>query len=327
VPLPTAVTSLLGVSHPILLAPMGGAAGGALAAAVSAGGGFGLVGGGRESGEWAARELEIVRTSTQAPWGIGFLTFATDASTVERALKFGPTAVMLSFGDPRPLAPVVRDSPAHLIVQVTDLDEARAALAVGADLIVAQGTESGGHGGTRGTLPFVPAVIDLVTPTPVLAAGGVGDGRGLAAALALGAAGVLIGTRFLACLESLAQPAVVKAILEGGAEDTERNRVLDIARRAPWPSRYTARTMRNAFTDHWRGREEELAQSPAVLDGFAEAAERGDMDVVPVWAGESMDLFDQLESATDVVGAIARQAEEALDCIDRRSPGPSGVKG
>ena len=121
---------------------------------------------------------------------------------------------MLSFGDPGPLARLIRAAGVALIIQVTDLEEARQAIDAGADVIVAQGTEAGGHGGRRSTLPFVPVVADLAAPTPVLAAGGIADGRGVAAALVLGAAGVLLGTRFLATPEALGPPSVAKAVIE-----------------------------------------------------------------------------------------------------------------
>ena len=134
----------------------------------------------------------------------------------------------------------------------------------GADLIVAQGTEAGGHGARRGwsTLAFGPAVVDLVAPTPVLAAGGIADGRGVAAALALGACGALIGTRFLATAEALADPDAKKAIVDGGGEETERSSVLDIARGSRWPLEYTGRTLGHPFLDRWRDAEAELAADP-----------------------------------------------------------------
>ncbi|MFC6085291.1 nitronate monooxygenase [Sphaerisporangium aureirubrum] len=174
--LSTAFTKLLGVRHPIALAPMGGSAGGALAAAVSRGGGLGLVGGGAGDPDWLARELPIAAGAGE-PWGVGFLTWAIGDEAVERALEHGPRAVMLSFGDPGPFAARVRRAGAALIVQVTDLEEARRAVDVGADVIVAQGSESGGHGARRGrsTLPFVPVVADLAAPVPVPAAGGIAD--------------------------------------------------------------------------------------------------------------------------------------------------------
>lgn len=308
----TAFTKLFSLRHPIALAPMGGASGGALAAAVSNGGGLGLVGGGREEPGWLDRELEIVAGGTDQPWGVGFQSWATDVATVERALVHHPRAVMLSFGDPRPFVAPIRRAGAALIVQVTDLEEAREAMDVGADVVVAQGTEAGGHGGRRGTLPFVPVVADLAAPTPVLAAGGIADGRGVAAALALGAAGALVGTRFLAALEALVTPSVTKAIIEGGGEDTERSRVSDIARGAPWPSRYAARTLRNPFFDQWRGREDELAADSAAQQAYREAVARGDLPAEPVWASEAIDLITEVSPAADLVGALAAQAEEAL---------------
>lgn len=216
---------------------------------------------------------------------------------------------MLSFGDPGPFVNGIRKAGSTLIVQVTDLDEARRALDVGADVIVAQGSEAGGHGGRRATLPFVPVVVDLAAPTPVLAVGGIADGRGLAAVLTLGAAGALIGTRFQASLEAPVPAAISKAILEGSGEDTERSRILDIARGAPWPQRYTARTLRNAFLERWRDREEELSGDTAAQQTYHDAAERGGLAAMPVWASEAIDLITELSSATDLVTALAAGAE------------------
>lgn len=167
--LATRFTRLFGVRHPIASAPMGGSAGGALAAAVSRSGGLGLVGAGDR--QWLDRELPIA-AATGGPWGVGFLTWSATPGLVEHALTYGPGAVMLSFGDPAPLARVVKDAGVPLILQVTDLREARQAVDLGADVIVAQGTEAGGHGARHGrsTLPFVPVVVDLAGPAPVLAA-------------------------------------------------------------------------------------------------------------------------------------------------------------
>jgi nitronate monooxygenase len=308
----TAFTDLFGIEHPIALAPMGGSAGGALAAAVSNGGGLGLIGGGLGNWEWLERELEIVSERTSKPWGVGFLTWSADVAVVERALSRRPRAVMLSFGDPRPMAEPVLAAGVPLIIQVTDLDEAATALDVGATVLVAQGSEAGGHGGRRGTLPFVPAVVDLAGDTPVLAAGGIADGRGIAAALVLGAAGALIGTRFQATPEVLTAPDAVKAIIDGHGEDTERSRVLDIARGSHWPERYTGRTLKNAFLEKWRGREAELAADNAAQAEFRAAARQGDLAVVPVWASEAIDLITEIVPAADLVGALAAEAQDAL---------------
>ncbi|MCF3131114.1 nitronate monooxygenase [Streptomyces olivochromogenes] len=319
--LSTAFTELFGVEHPIALAPMGGSAGGALTAAVSRGGGLGLLGSGNGDRDWLARELPLLaEEGAGKPWGIGFQTWAVDDDAIARALEHDPSAVMLSFGDPGPFVERVRSAGTALILQVTDLEEARRAVDLGADVIVAQGTEAGGHGARRGrsTLPFVPVVVDLAAPVPVLAAGGIADGRGVAAALALGAAGALLGTRFQATAEALVADSTARAIVEGRGEDTERNRVLDIARGSRWPARYTARTLAHPFLDGWRGRESELSADPDAQQAYQDAVVRGEIPALPQWASEAVDLIDDLPSAADLVGTLAAQAEQALARAGRR---------
>lgn len=318
--LSTAFTALLGLRHPIAQAPLGGSAGGALAAAVADAGGLGMLGAAHGDPEWLDREAPIVASGTDQPWGIGFLTWAIDAGAVERALEYAPRAVMLSFGDPSPYVERIHAAGAVLIIQVTDLEEARQAVDLGADVIVAQGTEAGGHGARRGrsTLPFVPVVVDLAAPVPVLAAGGIADGRGVAAALALGAAGALIGTRFQATAEALVDPAITRAIVDGSAEDTERSSVLDVARGSHWPSKYPARTLGHPYLDRWRGREADLAADARVRQDYEDDVARGAIPPLPVWAGEAVDLITDLPGAGDLVATLAAQAEEALARAGRR---------
>ena len=313
----TAFTELLGLRHPIALAPMGGSAGGALAAAVGNAGGLGLLGGGNGNRNWLARELPIVTSGTRGPWGVGFQSWAVDRATVELALESRPAAVMLSFGDPRPLAEPVRASGATLIIQVTSLDEARQALDLGAGVIVAQGTEAGGHGARHGwsTLAFVPVVVDLAAPVPVLAAGGIADGRGVAAALALGAAGALIGTRLLATAEALVDPEAKKAVAEGSGENTERSAVLDIARGSHWPREYIGRTLAHPFLDEWRDREDELAANPQARSDYQRGVASGEFPLLPVWASQAIDLITDLPPAAEVVARLAAQAEVALALV------------
>jgi nitronate monooxygenase len=312
VALRTAFTDLLGIRHPIALAPMGGIAGGALAAAVSNGGGLGLLGGGRADREWVERELTILTSSTARPWGVGFLSWAVSPAVLRGALEFGPHVVMLSFGDPGPLVEHVIDAGIPLMLQVTDLAEAKQAVAIGADVIVAQGTEAGGHSGRRATLPFVPIVVDLAAPTPVLAAGGIADGRGVAAALTLGASGSIIGTRFEVTPEALVTPGMTKLIVESTGEDTERSRIFDIARDVQWPSRYQARTIRNAFLDDWREREDEVAGNEGAKATVRDAVASDDTANAPVWASEAIDLINDIMPASDLVELLAREAEDAL---------------
>ena len=187
------LTRLLGVKHPILLAPMDSVAGGRLTAAVSQAGGFGILGGGYGDRSWLERELRRLKqhiSGRDVPFGVGFITWslAKQPELLDLALGAKPRAVMLSFGDPKPFAPAIKRAGALLICQVQSEALAEQALAAGADILVAQGTEAGGHGADRSTMDVVPSVVDFAAGrVPVVAAGGIADGRGFAAARALGA--------------------------------------------------------------------------------------------------------------------------------------------
>ena len=309
----TRLTDAFGLRHPIVLAPMGGVAGGRLAAAVSNAGGLGLVGGGYGDAEWVARELALAKQATCGPWGVGFITWSMRPEVLSLALAQRPRAVMLSFGDPRPHARAVKEAGAALICQVQGNDETRVAQEAGADFIVAQGTEGGGHGGNRATLPLVPVVVDRVAPTPVIAAGGIADGRGLAAALMLGAEGALIGTRFCATNEALGRDAAKARLVTARGGDTARTRVFDIVRDYAWPAPYTGRALRNAFMDRWHGREDALA---AALDvertRYRDAVDEDDFATALVWAGEVVDLVTSVEPAATLVARIGADAEARL---------------
>ena len=311
----TTFTRLLQVEHPVVLAPMGGTAGGALAAAVSNAGGLGLVGaGGGSDWEWLDRELAIVADQAQRPWGVGFLTWALEVASVQRVIDAGPAAVMLSFGDPAPFAGRIVEAGVRLIVQVTDLDEARQAVDLGADVVVAQGSEAGGHGRDgRSTMAFVPLVVDMAGDVPVLAAGGVADGRGLVASLALGASGVVMGSRFQATQESLAGRGIIDAIVAGTGDQTERTRVLDVARSSAWPHDYTARLLTNRFLEQWRGREDELRNDPRTRMDYDDAVGRGDLDAVSVWCSQAIDLIDDAPPAAELLTRLMEQAQAVAE--------------
>ncbi|NML18549.1 NAD(P)H-dependent flavin oxidoreductase [Azohydromonas caseinilytica] len=309
----TALTEMFGIDHPIVLAPMGGVSGGRLAAAVSNAGGLGLVGGGYGDSGWLSRELSLVKSLTSHPWGVGLITWSADASIVELVLGYRPYAVMLSFGDPEPYGSIVKAAGCRLICQVQDVAGARLALEAGADVIVAQGTEAGGHGAGRSTLPLVPAVVDAVAPTPVLAAGGIADGRGLAAALMLGAQGVLVGTRFYASEEALGHPHAKRKLVEAHGEDTCRTTAFDVVRKLAWPEPYNGRALCNGFVKRWRGREDELAAQVDIQQHvYASAVQAADHDVAVVWAGEGVDLIDGIEPAGDIVQRLAAEAADRL---------------
>jgi nitronate monooxygenase len=309
----TELTEAFQLQHPIVLAPMGGASGGRLAAAVSNAGGLGLVGGGYGDREWLSRELALVNAQTTRPWGVGLITWSIGPGILELALSARPAAFMLSFGDPRPHAKAIKAAGCRLICQVQGLDEARLAREAGADFIVAQGTEAGGHGGSRGTLPLVPAIVDFTAPTPVIAAGGVVDGRGLAAALMLGAHGALMGTRFCASTEALGRDSAKQRLVAAHGGETARTRVFDIVRDYRWPEPYTGRALRNRFMTRWMGCEDDLV---AVLETerptYRKAADDEDYDTALVWAGEGVDLITGVEPAAVLVARTGADAEARL---------------
>ncbi len=309
----TALTERLGIDHPVVLAPMGGASGGQLAAAVSNAGGLGLVGGGYGDPAWLKTQLPLARDGTDRPWGVGFITWNATHEAVALALEFRPRVFMLSFGDPRPFVPAIKDAGCVLFCQVQEVDDARAAVEAGADFVVAQGTEAGGHGATRATLPLVPAVVDAVAPTPVLAAGGIVDGRGLAAALMLGTQGALFGTRFMATPECVIHENGKQRIVNAHARDTQRTHVFDIVRGHQWPVPYTGRAIRNSFLERWGAREQDLTAAVAEeAPKFKTAMAQGDFDTGVVWAGEGVDLISGITPASQVVREIVDQAEAQL---------------
>jgi nitronate monooxygenase len=314
--LQTRLTKNLGIRYPVLLAPMGSIAGGRLAGAVSEAGGLGLIGGGYGDRAWLEREFAAAGNRRV---GCGFITWslAKQPRLLDLVLAHRPAALMLSFGDPQPFAKHIRDAATVLICQVQSRDHALQALDAGAEIIVAQGTEAGGHGGGRATLPLVPALVDLVAQrrpeTIVVAAGGIADGRGLAAALALGAEGVLVGTRFCASVEALGHGKAKARIVAASGEDTVRTSVFDTVRGYRWPDGITGRALRNDFTARWHGREHELA---AALDNeiarYPAAAERGDVETAVVFAGEGTDLINDLPPASEIVTRLVAEAERAL---------------
>lgn len=309
-------TRSLNLRHPIVSAPMAFAGGGALAAAVSRAGGLGLIGGGYGDPAWIEEQFAA---AGNARVGIGFITWSLrkSPSLLTDALKHSPAAVMLSFGDPRPFAGEIRSAGAKLICQCQNMEHVEDALDVRADVVVAQGAEAGGHGALRGTLSFVPEAANFIArrapDTLLLAAGGIADGRGLAAALMLGADGVLVGTRLWAAQEALVKERHHQAIVATNGDGTLRTRVADIARQLPWPRGFTARIRRNAFTDRWHGREDLLEQNLAVEGPrYRQAFAAGDPDNTGVWFGEAAGLIEAIEPAALIVERMAAEAAQQL---------------
>jgi nitronate monooxygenase len=306
------LTRMLEIEHPVLLAPMDLVSGGKLAAAVSQAGGLGLLGGGYGNGEWIDREWERAGNSRI---GCGFITWslAKQPEILDRALAHGPAAIMLSFGDPRPFAAAIRAAGARLICQVQTLAQAREAQGAQADIIVAQGTEAGGHGMSEPLFALLPQIVDACPDIPVVAAGGIADGRGLAAAMMLGADGVLMGTRFYASQEAEGHPDAKRRIVEAGGGQTVRSIVFDLSRQMRWPAQYTGRLLRNRHLESWLGREDELASRMAeVGQDYAAARERGDFDIAGVIAGEACALIHDIAPAGELVERIVKEAEQLL---------------
>lgn len=308
----TALTDLLGIQHPIIGAPMAGVAGGALAAAVSQAGGLGLIGGGYIDPDWIERER---MAAGNARIGVGFITWRLDGTpeVLDAALAHRPAAVMLSFGDPAPYVGRIREAGSVAICQVQTVADAVRAVSAGAQVIVAQGADAGGHGASRGTFALVPAVVDAAGPIPVVAAGGVGDGRGLAAALTMGAAGVLVGSRFYASREALAKPEAKDRTVAASGDHTVQSSVFDRVRGYDWPAPFRLRTLQNRFTERWHGRDAALADGiEAVRAAYAEAVDAADMDEAAVVVGEAADLIRDVPPAGDLVRRMAEEAEAAL---------------
>ncbi|MEO1197748.1 MAG: nitronate monooxygenase [Pseudomonadota bacterium] len=318
----TRLTDRFGIKHPIIAAPMALISGGALAGAVSRAGGLGLLGGGYAGTLGREPDLQAeYQKAGNTRIGVGFITWALDEALkttpalLDDILARDPACLFLSFGDPTPHANAAADRGVPVICQCQTIEDARKALDAGATAIVAQGTEAGGHGGARATLPFVPEAVDLVTQqapdTLVLAAGGIADGRGLAAALMLGADGAVVGSRFWAAEEALTHPEATRRAAAATGDVTIRSGLLDTLRGTPWPAPYTFRTLKNRLTEDWAGRETE-AEFGQLADAYNAARADGDHDVVASVVGEATGLIHDRPPAADIIESMISRAIEQI---------------
>ena len=312
----TRITELLGIEHPIVLGGMGTGTSPALVAAVSEAGGLGVLGATRQAADVLSRGVEEIRERTDRPFGLNLLLFLGSDEQFDVLLAARPRVLSFAWAWPHQdlAAYFARAHAAGSLVMhmVSTVAEAQRAARAGADVIVAQGTEGGGHIGLMGTLPLVPMVVRAVDPIPVLAAGGVADGRGLAAALALGAEGVLLGTRFLATAESPIPDAFKQAIVDSNGHDTLVTELPDVAVGQVWPGAYV-RVIRNHFIDEWAGREGELRlRQVEVAARLRQAFADGDRDRAALMVGQTAGLIDSIEPAGDLVRRIAADAEAIL---------------
>ncbi len=316
----TRFMEMFGLTYPVMSAPMALHSGGTIAAAVSAAGGLGSFGGihPAKGPDWIRDEIAIIRARTDRPFAVGFITpFLTFAAPLfEAVVGERPAAVALSFADPRPWIDQAKASGARVICQVQNYDDAELAVVAGADVLVAQGTEAGGHTGTMSLLPFLAGVVDRYPDVPVLAAGGIGDGRTLAAALTAGADGAWLGTAFLATPEAVEVHDVHKdLIVRSDGTDTVFTRVYDIVSGLPWPAGIGERVRRNRFTDEWSGREavlrdrrEEIAP-PAGSNPFEQPP---DPETSAVLYGQSAGFVKAIRPAAEVLRTVSEDAERIL---------------
>jgi nitronate monooxygenase len=311
----TPLCAFLGVEHPILNASMAGTATGELAAAVSEAGGFGMIGGTNSNGApWLREQIRIARSLTSSPFGVGFISSFPDTEELARvALDEGVAAINHSFADPTPFVAPTHATGTKVFAQVQTLKQAITAAQAGADVIIAQGGEAGGHAGAIGTFALLPAIVDAVTPIPVVAAGGIADGRGLAAALLLGAQGAWMGTRFVASQEWGGPAWEQAAVLAATSDDTVQTRVYDLIGERPFPAENPDRVLRNTFIDRWNGRESEIAANREALQAeVAAGQQRADPSVVGVSAGVAAGLITVAQPAGVIVRDIVREAERQL---------------
>jgi nitronate monooxygenase len=311
----TRLCDLLSIEHPIISAPMAGSADAGLAAAVSAAGGLGMIGGSLQGPDWLREQIERVRRQTDRPFGVGFITSAPDTATLmEVAIEHRVPVISHAFADASDYIRLAAEAGLKTIVQVQTVAQARAAAEAGADAIAAQGMEAGGHTGmVSAVLPLVPAIVDVVGDVPVVAAGGIADGRGLAAVLMLGADGVWMGTRFVASAESVTDPWTRQQIVQASTDDFVLTRVYDIVRDAPFPDDIGERILRNDFTATWHGREDEvLARKDELRAQLDAALEDGAVGMSRVLAGNSAGLIHGIEPAADIVRRIVAEAETIL---------------
>ena len=325
----TRFTKRFGLTTPIALAPMALATGGALAAACVKAGALGLVGGGYGDLAWTQREYALAQkllqddTTSRTRLGCGFITWKLDenAGALDWVLTQQPSTIMLSFGDPRPYAARIKATGAQLICQVQRMDQVPMALEAGASVIVAQGGEAGGHGANalegRSTFTLVPEMADYLAShspdTLLLAAGGVADGRGLAAALMLGADGVLMGSRLWATQESLAAAGAKTQATQTNGDGTARSMVFDILRRKNWPAPYDFRAIRNDLHRQLEGDTAALQAHPeSARADYDAGVQAGDFTRAHATVGEGVGIIHDVPDTGTLIQRISEQTIHTL---------------
>lgn len=331
----TPICDLLGIVHPVVLGGMGTATTAPLVAAVSNAGGFGTLGTSAFNAATLETEIASIRERTAKPFGINHLLFQIQEEMFTVTLSAKPTVAAFAWArkdqNLREYFRRAHDAGSKVMYMAGEVPEALRAADAGADVIVAQGTEAGGHVVWMASLPLLPMMVKAVAPLPVLCAGGIADGRGLAAALALGAEGVLLGTRFMATPEAPIHPNFKQAIVESDGHDTVLTEIPDLAGQRVWPGAMS-RAQRNAFIERWSGREWALRQNAQEVGKQVSAARAaGDVDNASLSFGQDAGLIESIKSVREVIQDIISEAEEIINNrlpnLLRQSPGSDKLSG
>jgi nitronate monooxygenase/enoyl-[acyl-carrier protein] reductase II len=328
----TALTELLGIEHPVILAPMGSCTSAGFCAAASNAGGMGSIGTLNRATRAVLRDLDEIRGLTTRPFAVNHIPQTLDEEAFEATIRLKPRVVSFALDDPGELARRAHDAGSLVMAQVTTVAQAEQAVASGADIIVAQGGEAGGYGGTVSTLVLVPQVVDAVAPVPVVAAGGIFDGRGMAAALVLGAAGVNLGTRFLASAEAPIDRAWQEAVLGARSEDTVKADALNYVSPLPGTAGYgtVLRSVRTPFLERWNERREEaVRERPRLSAEMRAAREAGRRHEFIATAGQSAGAINEVLPVAEIIRRLVSGAEAVLARGAQRSakPGARAVTG
>ena len=315
----TRLTEVLGIEHPVMLAGMGGVSYHRLTAAVSAAGGFGCLGASVMRNEQMVEEIRKVREATDRPFGVDLLTAMPGdlVAQVELLIEGGASVFVAGLGVPAEAIELCHGHGVLVANMCGKVVHARKAVDAGCDLVIAQGTEGGGHTGQVATFPLVPLIVDAVgEQVPVVAAGGIFDGRGLAAALALGADGVWLGTRFIATPEAQSVRGYKDALVRTGEDGTVVSKAY---------SGKTMRVVRNRFTDEWATKADEIETFPmqairSIQDGAFhlggdESTDGVDPEIECYPAGQAVGGINDVIPAGDLVRRIVAEAEAALGRI------------
>jgi nitronate monooxygenase/enoyl-[acyl-carrier protein] reductase II len=313
--LKTRFTELLGIDHPIILAAMGSATSASFAAAASNAGALGSIGSLNRTTEAVLRDLKAIRDLTSGPFAVNHIPVSLDQEAFAATLALRPAVMSFALADLGDLAKRAKDAGALVMIQVTTVAQAEAGAERGADLIVAQGGEAGGYGGDIGTMVLVPQVVDAVAPIPVVAAGGIYDGRGVAAALMLGAVAVNLGTRFLASTEAPIDEGWQQAILNARSEDAIKADALNAINPLPGTAGYgtVLRALRSPFLEQWNADlEGATAQRDQLRAAIAASAQEGRRNETIAGAGQTAGGIREVRPVAQIIASLVEEAEAAL---------------